>query len=355
MADYTNALCAEIAQVAANTPADVQIHTIFFGGGTPTLLPATLFVQILNTLTSSFSLTTDCEISTEANPGTVDLAYLQALRSAGLNRISFGVQSAQTEELKLLDRLHSFDDVVRAVANARTAGFDNLNLDLIFGLPYQSMASWQNTLAQVLALDPEHFSLYALTLEHGTPMKAWVEDGILPMQDSDLAAEMYEHASATLNAAGYAQYEISNWSKPGLQCRHNLQYWHNAPYFGFGAGAHGSVADWRYSVVRSPQNYIKRMQLTREPAFPFSNALIEKSEIDAETAMNETMMLGLRLTQAGVSATEFANKHAHALEQVYGSELKRLTQLGLLEQVDDRVRITEDGRLLANEVFRHFV
>lgn len=355
MEDYVAALCVEIQQVAAKAPSNLQVHTIFFGGGTPTLLPVTLFEKILTTLQASFSLTLDCEITTEANPGTVDLDYLQRLRHAGLNRISFGVQSADADELKLLDRLHSFDDVIKAVQNARTAGFDNLNLDLIFGLPYQSLDSWRQTLDKVLALQPEHFSLYALTLEHGTPMKAWVEDGILPLPDSDLAADMYEHASTALNAAGYAQYEISNWSQAGLPCHHNLQYWRNLPYLGLGAGAHGASDDWRYSVVRSPQNYIDRLKRADSKPFPFSAAMIEKSERDIQSQMDESMMLGLRLTQEGVNKSTFEARFSQPLDSVYPAELERLTRLNLLENTADFVRITPAGRLLANEVFRHFV
>ena len=287
-----------------------EVHTIFFGGGTPSLLPLSLLSEIFAALRVSFELKPDCEITLEANPGTVSLAYLEGLRALGVNRLSFGVQSARSTELRLLDRQHSFEQVIEAVRFARAAGFDNLNLDLIFGIPHQTLAAWQQTLTQTLSLTPNHLSLYALSLEFGTPMRAWVYRGLLPMPDPDLAADMYEWACEVLVAPSFVHYEISNWARanplnaasqtrpaaldsqsatrdlrsatsdpqsamsdtcPGRRCRgmrsaisglrfacrHNLQYWRNLPYLGFGAGAHGCAGGWRYSNVLSPRAYIR--------------------------------------------------------------------------------------------------
>lgn len=253
MPAYTRALCAEIelaGQAAGELPPagrSSPAHTIFFGGGTPSLLPSGQVERILDALERSFDLQPGCEISMEANPGTLSQEYLHDLRRIGVNRLSLGVQSAHPGELRLLERIHDYGDVTRSVSWARQAGFDNLNLDLIFGLPEQTLETWQRTLELALGLAPEHLSMYALTLEHGTPFGAWARRGLLSTPDPDLAADMYEWASDQLAQAGYQQYEISNWARCDsagnlLACRHNLQYWRNLPYLGLGAGAHGYAA-----------------------------------------------------------------------------------------------------------------
>ena len=219
MAPYAGALAREVRTVAATahaSGADCRVHTVFIGGGTPSLLPLEHYAGIFGALREGFALMPEAEITLEANPGTVDQAYLDGLRALGVNRLSFGVQSTHAAELKLLDRLHSFEDVVRAVGMARAAGFGlangGLNLDLIFAVPHQTLAMWQASVLRALALGPEHLSLYALSLENGTPLRSWVYRGLLPMPDTDLAADMYNWASATLAAHGYRQYEISNWA-----------------------------------------------------------------------------------------------------------------------------------------------
>jgi coproporphyrinogen III oxidase-like Fe-S oxidoreductase len=379
MAPYARALAKEIRGVGGKGARPV--HTIFFGGGTPSLMPLELYAEIFIALRESFSLTPDCEITLEANPGTVDLPYLARLRTLGVNRLSFGVQSAHAAELALLDRLHSFDDVVQAVKMARAAGFDRqshgVNLDLIFGLPHQTLNLWQSTLDRVLALQPDHLSCYALSLEHGTPMRAWVYRGLLPMPDPDLAADMYEWASETLEARGFAQYEISNWAKnkegreqkaessglptadrllpPEYACRHNLQYWRNLPYLGFGAGAHGCAEGYRYSNVLAPAVYIERMGQGGKTEFPFSPARVEATPVTRADQMGETMMLGMRLTREGMRHDRFRERFGVELKEAYSRELRRLRALGLIEWDDDGVRLTKPGRLLGNRVFREFV
>ncbi|MBK9604425.1 MAG: radical SAM family heme chaperone HemW [Anaerolineales bacterium] len=209
---YVQALINEIEFVGHRTE-QMNVHTVFFGGGTPSLLSAPQFDSILRALRSAFTFTADAEISIEANPGTISPEKLNAIRKSGINRISFGVQSANTEELRMLERIHDFFTVIEAVSTARKAGFDNLNLDLIYGLPEQTLASWQTTLQRIVDLHPEHISAYALTLEHGTPFGRWSSKGLLPLPDPDLAAEMYEYAEEFLEANGYVHYEISNWAK----------------------------------------------------------------------------------------------------------------------------------------------
>ncbi len=221
---YVEALCKEIEFVGVRAKrsqsdsggedeARLQAHTIFFGGGTPSLLSPKQFETIFKSIRANFNITPDAEITIEANPGTVSYEALLELHEIGINRISFGVQSANMEELRMLERTHDFFTVIEAVTSARKAGFTNLNLDLIYGLPEQTLQTWQTTVQRILDLHPEHISAYALTLEHGTPFGHWATKGLLPLPDPDLAAEMYEWASETLKANGYIQYEISNWAK----------------------------------------------------------------------------------------------------------------------------------------------
>jgi oxygen-independent coproporphyrinogen-3 oxidase len=362
MAPYAAALAREIRAVGRGVPADAdqRVHTVFFGGGTPSLLPLRAYEDVFTALRQSFDLTPDCEITLEANPGTVNERYLAGLRALGVNRLSFGVQSSHSWELKLLDRLHTFEDVVSAVSWARAAGFDagnghGLNLDLIMALPGQTLPEWQASLARVLDLAPEHLSLYALSLEQGTPLRSWVYRGLLPLPDPDLAADMYTWAAETLAARGYWQYEISNWAREGFECRHNLQYWRNGPYLGFGAGAHGSAGDWRYSNVLAPAAYISRLESGTDKPFPFSAATVETTAVTVETAMDETMMLGLRLTVEGVREADFRSRFGQGLEPRYGRRLRRLAALKLVVWDDQGARLTPGGRLLGNRVFREFV
>ena len=363
-----------------------KVHTIFFGGGTPSLLSPLQFDSVFKSICSAFTLTEDAEITIEANPGTVSYENLLALRQIGINRISFGVQSANAFELKMLERAHNFFDVIEAVTSARKAGFDNLNLDLIYALPEQTIQTWQTTVNRILDLHPEHISAYALTLEHGTPFGRWSSKGMLPIPDPDLAAEMYEWASETLEAAGYVQYEISNWAKinsevrmmndefdsafriphSSFQCRHNLQYWRGQPYLAFGAGAHGYTNGYRYSNALRIKTYIERLANSdsRMSAieFPLSPATVNQHKQTSQDDMSEFMMTGLRLTQEGVSENEFQARFGKSLREVYGSEIEELLKMGLIENKTSEfsknsevLRLTKRGRLLGNQVFMRFV
>lgn len=368
IAPYARALAAEVRYVGGARPEDFEgrVHTVFFGGGTPSLLTVEQLVLVMEAIRESFEVLPDAEVTLEANPGTVDPESLAGYRRLGVNRLSFGVQSAQPAELQLLDRLHTFGQVVEAVGWARQAGFDNLNLDLIYGLPDQSLPAWRDTLERTLALSPDHLSLYALTLEFGTPMQAWVERGLLTEPDSDEAADMYEWACETLEGSGFAQYEISNWARrrPGETasekvplgaCRHNLQYWRNLPYLGFGAGAHGFAAGWRYSVTRSPRAYLQRMTEAMPRSFPFSPALEATQPVGPEVEVGETMMMGMRLTGEGVGEEDFQRRFGQPLGERYSGEILRLSELGLIERTGGRVRLTRRGRLLGNRVFGEFL
>jgi oxygen-independent coproporphyrinogen III oxidase len=356
--DYVQALCREIQAAAGSAPSPLDVHTIFFGGGTPSLLTPAQFESILLTIQRHFNLL-DPEVTIEANPGTVSLNSLQALRNLGINRISFGVQSADPGELRMLEREHDYFDVINAVTWARQAGFDNLNLDLIYGLPLQTLDRWQATVKLILGLRPDHISAYALTLEHGTPFGRWSKRGLLPIPDPDAAADMYDWASETFHAAGYEQYEISNWALPGRECRHNLQYWRTLPYLGLGAGAHGYANGHRYSNVLRIKTYIDRLMNVGVPAssqeFPLTPATVNYHRQSLQDDMNETMMTGLRLTREGVGNADFHARFGQELKTVYGSEVRELTRLGLLEWQTDHLRLTSRGRLLGNQVFMHFV
>lgn len=352
---FVNALAREIEIVAASKP-DLPVSTVFFGGGTPSLLTPEQFEQILLALRDNYRIEQDAEITLEANPNDLDREYLTALRRIGLNRISIGMQTANANELELFKRRHDNDAVVRAVSAARAAGFDNLNLDLIYGFPHQTLASWETSLRQMLALQPEHVSLYALGLEDGTPMKAWVERGRLPEPDDDLAADMYELASDVLSAHGYEQYEISNWARPGRQCRHNLQYWHNDDYVGVGPGAHGWAGGVRYSTVLSPQRYIKLLtEAHGEYQYPRTPSTAEAVLVDRAGEISESLIMGMRLTREGISRAGFLERFGVDLLDVHGATIRHYAEHGLLSVDDERVRLTDAGRLLSNVVFREFV
>lgn len=390
MPAYVNALIREIQFIQQRLEQETSrlsdhptIKTVFFGGGTPSLLSPPQFEAILSSIRSAFALTPNAEITIEANPGTITYEDLQRLREVGINRISFGVQSANPFELRMLERAHTFFDVIQAVTSARKAGFDNLNLDLIYGLPEQTLASWQTTVRRILDLHPEHISAYALTLEHGTPFGRWASKGLLPLPDPDLAAEMYEWASETLEANGYVQYEISNWAKddrrpqsvddnpssivhrppstvyppPSFACKHNLQYWRSLPYLGLGAGAHGYAGGYRYSNVLRIKTYIERLanyQSTNYP-FPLSPAAVNRHRQTLEDDMSEYMLNNLRLVKAGVVEADFRSRFGRGLLEVYGREVEELLQSGLLEYQEGTYRLTRRGRLLGNRVFVRFV
>jgi oxygen-independent coproporphyrinogen-3 oxidase len=361
---YVDALCNEIRAVGrSDSQIAPSVHTLFFGGGTPSLLTCDQFQNIFKNVRQYFNVLRDAEISLEANPGTTSFDYLKKLRLAGFNRISFGVQSANPDELRMLERIHDFFDVIDAVKWARQAGFDNLNLDLIYGLPGQTLEKWKNTVKRAVDLRPEHISAYALTLEHGTPFGRWAGKGLLPIPDPDLAADMYEWVMDFLGGLGYEQYEISNWSLFGRECRHNLQYWRNLNYLGLGAGAHGFVDSMRYSNVLRIKTYIDRLTSGFQPAsFPLSPAMVNQHKNNSFEDMQETMMTGLRLTREGISATVFHERFGVDLMDVFGKEIYELVRLGLLEWVDfsqphigKGLRLTYRGRLLGNQVFMHFV
>ena len=360
---YLSALCAEIESVSAAAPSRLPVHTIYFGGGTPSILTAAQVEKVLKTIAVQFDLQDGLEITLEANPGTVSLDQLRELRAAGVNRLSFGMQSAHVDELKLLERLHDHLGVIEAVKLARQAGFDNLSLDLIYGLPDQTLERWQFSLEMALRLAPEHLSLYSLTLEEGTLLHRWASRGLVNWPDDDLMADMYLWSMDWLEAAGYRQYEISNFAKTSseaewLVSRHNLQYWRNQPYLGFGAGAHGSAEKLRVANEYDLQRYIELCQTRQVECFPVGPAAADVIEIDRMSEMQETMMVGLRLTDEGVSRQGFGERFGVEMQDVFGKEIAELIGVGLVEWGQDggeRLRLTKRGRPLGNQAFMRFV
>ncbi len=360
---YLSALCTEIKKVSDASPARLPVHTVYFGGGTPSILKAFQVEGVLQTIAAQFDLQDGLEITLEANPGTVSLDQLRDLRTAGVNRLSFGMQSAHADELVMLERLHDHLGVIEAVKWARQAGFDNLSLDLIYGLPDQTLARWQFSLEMAMRLAPEHLSLYSLTLEEGTLLHRWASRGLVNWPDDDLMADMYLWAMERLEAAGYRQYEISNFARtsPGgelLASRHNLQYWRNLPYLGFGAGAHGSADKLRVANEYDLQRYIELCQSKPMEQFPVGPAAGEVIAIDRMSEMQETMMVGLRLTDEGVSRQRFKERFGVEMQNVFGREIAELIGFGLVEWVRDggeRLRLTKRGRPLGNQAFMRFV
>lgn len=361
---YVDALAREIrlagqrARWADGTPR--RCRTIFFGGGTPSLLTAAQVEGLLREARAAFAVDADAEITLEANPGTLEYGRLDALRATGVNRLSMGAQSFDAGLLRWMGRIHTPEEIETAFEAARRAGFTSINLDFIFALPNQSLATWADTLERALELGPEHLSLYSLIVEEGTPLFSWVRDGRVIPADDDTAADMYEHAMERLERAGYGQYEISNWALPGHECRHNLTYWRNLPYIGLGAGAHSCFAGHRFAETRPIAGYIAKVRASvaanevgevgAEAIVLPAAAIVEDEVVSPAMAMAETAMLGLRLN-AGVSRSEFAARYGRTFEQVFDERLADIHDLGLIETVGDRIRLTEHGRLLGNEVF----
>jgi oxygen-independent coproporphyrinogen III oxidase len=335
-----------------------RVDTLYVGGGTPSLLPTALLAEIVNAVT----LAQQAEVTVEVNPGTVSAGTLTQMREAGFNRLSLGMQSVHSKELELLGRSHRPDDLIQAVRWARTAGFENLSLDLMYGIPGQRTAHWQDSMAAALSLEPEHLSLYALTVEPGTVFDRWISDGRLPVPDPDRTAEMYELARRTLAAAGYLHYEISNWALPGCSSRHNLAYWLNTSYLGVGASAWGhwvvGDASWRLRNMRHPKDYVERIgqerpRLTKH--LPVASACAEQEFVPRPWAMAETMLLGLRLVQHGVSRTAFRARFGIDPVEHYQAQLKELETRGWIGWDDKAICLRSEALLVSNEILIAFL
>ncbi len=359
---YTAALCREIGlwgQVLGN-PA---VETVFFGGGTPSYLPTEHIESIIESIGAAFDVVPKAEVTLETNPDDLTPSKVSTYLKLGINRLSIGVQALQDDLLKMLGRRHSAAQAVEAYRMAQKAGFTNVSIDLMYGLPYQRVYDWERTLGDVGELSPPHVSMYCLTLEEGTPMAGQIESGGLPEPDPDLAAEMYLMAQEVMRNREYRHYEISNWARPGFESKHNLTYWRNLPYQGVGPGAHSYLGGLRFSTHRSPRRYISELRNERRP-LPSHGMIgpeVVKSvpsvdtveKIDRHLEMAETMMMGLRL-DTGISVEGFEDRFSVEPAGAYGGTIEDLESLGLLETIDGSLRLTPRGRLMGNEVFGRF-
>ncbi len=351
---YVRAVQAEM-RLAAEVLPQVPVSSVYFGGGTPSLLASDELGALLATCADAFALTPDVEITLEANPEGLSPHVFAQWRALGVNRVSLGMQSAHLDELRFFRRAHTFADVQAAVEGARAAGIPSLNVDLLYGVPRQTLSAWRASLDAALSLAPDHISLYSLSVEPATLLHKQIARGRVPPPDPDLAAEMYELAEELLARAGYRHYEISNWARAGHACRHNLHVWRNRPYLGLGAGAHGNVMGVRYANVRRPADYIARVE-TGSGSLPFAPAAEEITPLSQADVYAETVILGLRLTEEGIAPRAFAARFGRDLWTLYDAQFRRLLALGLLEQAaDGRLRLTPRGRLLGNRVFMEFV
>jgi oxygen-independent coproporphyrinogen III oxidase len=344
---YVRALVNEIESWrVVESPEGVD--TIYFGGGTPSLLAPGQLKTLLNAVHKRFTIAATAEVTLEINPGTVTLETLVAFRSLGVNRASFGVQTFADDELARLGRSHTADDARRTFRYLRAAGFDNVSFDLIAGLPGQSMAGWRRNLDEAFALRPEHLSFYLLEVHQGTPLANHIKSGLQPKPDEDLAAEMYEAMLDRAAADGYEHYEISNLCLPGLQSQHNTKYWTAAPYYGFGCSAHSyDGQSRRWANERDLSKYVELVEQSR-------SAIVTETQLSETDRQAEAVFLGLRMME-GFSFEEYQQLFGSDLRAKHANDLTRFREAGLIECNGDLLKLTRAGALLSNEVFAAFV
>ena len=346
-ADLKTRYVAALQREIARAPASVRADTIFFGGGTPSLLEPDEVASIIQTVGDNLDLDQHPEITLETNPETVDRDKLERFRAAGVNRLSFGVQSFQDDELKRLGRIHSADRARAAVREARAAGFDNVSLDLMMWLPGQSVAHWLANVDALIAAQPDHASLYLLELYPNAPLKEDMARGGWSLAPDDDAAEMYLRAMEKLETAGLVQYEISNVARPGRESRHNLKYWSDGEWLGFGCGAHQTLAGVRRKNVSGTADYIERVSSGGDP-------VAERRVLSEDDRVAEALFTGLRLS-AGIGLEGFAARYGVDVWARYGDELRPFVDAGWLVREGPMLRLTRDGMLMANEVMAVFV
>ncbi len=350
-ADYVSAMIQEI-QSYQELSGEYEVQTIFLGGGTPSLLTPEQIEKIFTTIYHIFSVNENAEITMEMNPGTVDIEKLRAMKAAGVNRLSIGLQSAQNEELKMLGRIHTYEEFLETWKLTEQAGFKNRNIDLMSALPGQTIESYEDTLSKVLALEPEHISAYSLILEEGTVFYDWYEKGKLDRGAWKLPSEEEEYAMGELTIqrlaeAGMHRYEISNYAKSGKECRHNLGYWDRVEYLGIGAGSSSLIKGERFDHIRDRKAYIEKIRNGE-------SILIDREILSVESQMEEFMYLGLRKIE-GVSRTDFQNYFGKNVDDVYGEILDKLEEEQLVEFSGDRIRLTHRGMDVSNCVLAEFL
>ena len=354
---YVKALIREI-KTQKDCPAGRPVDTVFFGGGTPSVLSADQIGRIIDALREVFLILPDAEVSLETNPGTADFEKLSAFKEAGINRLSMGVQSMHDEELHLLGRIHTAEQALEAFKTARAAGFDNINIDLMSALPGQTFDSWADSLRQAVEWRPEHISAYSLIIEPGTPFSALYEAGELPpLPDEETDRKMYHYTREYLAQHGYGRYEISNYALKGRECRHNSGYWTGHPYLGFGIGAASYVNGARFSNITDFETYSVEMEKAGIPAEieqVYGKVRTEIHSLTEQEKMEEFMFLGLRMT-AGVKTSDFASRFGKSLDEVYGDVIRRHLAQGLLQRTPEGFCLTERGIDVSNYVMADYL
>lgn len=357
---YLDALLIHLRQ-GAEGAGDRTFSTLFLGGGTPSLLGPIRLTRLFAAVFEHYAFAPGAEITLEANPESATRELFEALRPMGLNRLSLGAQSFDAGELARLGRVHSVDQIHRAVDNARAAGLGNLSLDLIFALPGQTVDAWTSNLRQALACGVDHLSAYALTYEEGTLLDRLRREGKITSVLDETYITMYDETREILSAAGWTHYEISNWCRPGHECRHNRIYWNRDEYLAFGVSAHGMFGGIRYGLIKDAPRYERTLRSGalgrvpgRENAFLHPELLAEWVAMSPEEMASDVMIFGLRLTE-GVSLLQFADRFGYNLMERWGAAVRRLQDQGLIEQIGDRIRLTSRAYMLSNEVFVHFL
>src|SRR6185295_18692001 len=347
-ARYVRALTKEILSWNEVTPE--KVDTIYLGGGTPSLLNIDQLASVLTAVRNRFAVNEDAEITLEINPGDGGAmrhsraVTMRAWRQLGINRASFGAQTFDDRELKMLGRTHDSADIPQTFELLREAGFANINFDLIAGLPHQTLAGWKRNLERALQLRPEHLSLYLLDVHEGTPLHDQIERGMRPKPDEDVAAEMYSLMIGEVRAAGYEHYEVSNFCLPGSESRHNTKYWTREPYYGFGNSAHShDGARRRWANQRDAMRYVEVIEGGQSP-------IVERTKLSEEDARSEAIFLGLRLMH-GVNFQDYRARFGGDLRAQNNGELARLKEAGLIEIDSEVLKLTSHGALLSNEVF----
>lgn len=346
IAQYFDALKREMLLYSEKLK-DYKIRTVFIGGGTPSLVDTRYLYETINSLRQYFNVEKGCETSIETNPGTLSYEKLLSYKALGINRLSIGLQAWQNELLGELGRIHCREEFSENFKLARKAGFKNINVDLIFGIPGQKLGDWAETIANIVKLEPEHVSCYSLKIEEDTVYGRKLEEGLLVSVDDELDRKMYYIAIDKLTGNKYRHYEISNFAKPGYECRHNLVYWKAERYIGLGAGAHSYFEGKRYNNCTHIESYVKSLLSGKIPEE-------DVQEIDKMEEISEFLILGLRLVE-GISAGEFKARFHEDMFDLFGEKIKKLLKKELMEKDGDRIRLTNYGLDTANQVFAEFV
>jgi oxygen-independent coproporphyrinogen-3 oxidase len=338
---YIDLVIQEI-QLARRTVGEASVPTIFFGGGTPTLLPAQDLLRIVDAISGRFSLERRCEITVEANPDSVTKESLTTLRAGGVNRISFGMQSAVPHVLNVLDRTHKSENLVSATQWAKEVGFDHISVDLIYGTPGESLNDWKVSIDAALSLPIDHISAYALIVEQGTKLARQLNSGEITMPDDDETAEKYRMADCSFSEAGFDWYELSNWARPGGECRHNIAYWQNSEWWGLGPGAHSHIENSRWWNVKHPNSYRAKITANETP-------IQEREELSLDNQKTENLMLAIRMKE-GINLENLSGEQRDIAEKYVGSEhlVREKWERGALV-------LTQSGRLIADRIVRELL